>query len=77
MEPESETRVDVTGRKLTREEFLEKYKDTKEWKDITDCKEFDELPQEAKDYIGFIQLETNVPITRVSVGPDRLQTIMR
>jgi adenylosuccinate synthase len=46
-------------------------------KDITNCKEFNELPQEAKDYIAFIQLETNVPITRVSVGPDRLQTIMR
>ena len=33
--------------------------------------------EEAKDYIAFIQLETNCPITRVSVGPDRLQTIMR
>jgi adenylosuccinate synthase len=54
------------------------YVELKGWnKDITDCKEFDELPQEAKDYIAFIQLETNVPITRVSVGPDRLQTIMR
>ena len=45
--------------------------------DITECKEFDKLPQEAKDYISYIQLEVNVPITRVSVGPDRLQTIMR
>jgi len=54
------------------------YVELKGWnKDITDCKEFDELPKEAKDYISFIQLETNVPITRVSVGPDRLQTIMR
>ena len=33
--------------------------------------------KEAKDYIAFIQLETNCPITRVSVGPDRIQTIMR
>jgi adenylosuccinate synthase len=54
------------------------YIEMKGWnKDITNCKEFNELPQEAKDYIAFIQLETNVPITRVSVGPDRLQTIMR
>jgi adenylosuccinate synthase len=54
------------------------YIEMKGWNvDITECKEFDELPQEAKDYISFIQLETNVPITRVSVGPDRLQTIMR
>jgi len=54
------------------------YIEMKGWNvDITECKEFDELPQEAKDYISFIQLETNCPITRVSVGPDRLQTIMR
>jgi adenylosuccinate synthase len=46
-------------------------------KDITNCKTFNELPKEAKDYIAFIQLETNCPITRVSVGPDRVQTIMR
>jgi adenylosuccinate synthase len=54
------------------------YIEMKGWNtDITECKEFDKLPQEAKDYIAFIQLETNCPITRVSVGPDRLQTIMR
>ena len=54
------------------------YKELKGWnKDISDCKVFEELPKEAKDYIAFIQLETNCPITRVSVGPDRLQTIMR
>jgi len=54
------------------------YVELKGWnKDISDCKVFEELPKEAKDYIAFIQLETNCPITRVSVGPDRLQTIMR
>ena len=54
------------------------YVELKGWnKDISNCKVFDELPKEAKDYIAFIQLETNVPITIVSVGPDRLQTIMR
>jgi adenylosuccinate synthase len=54
------------------------YVELKGWnKDISDCKVFEHLPKEAKDYIAFIQLETNVPITRVSVGPDRLQTIMR
>jgi len=54
------------------------YKELKGWnKDISNCKVFEELPKEAKDYIAFIQLETNCPITRVSVGPDRLQTIMR
>lgn len=54
------------------------YVELKGWvKDISNCKNFNELPKEAKDYIAFIQLETNCPITRVSVGPDRVQTIMR
>ena len=54
------------------------YKDLKGWNvDITNCKTYDELPEEAKDYISFILTEVNIPITRISVGPDRLQTIMK
>jgi len=54
------------------------YKELKGWNvDITECKTYEELPQEAKDYIAFILTEVNVPITRISVGPDRLQTIMK
>jgi adenylosuccinate synthase len=54
------------------------YKELKGWDvDITNCKNYDELPEEAKDYISFILTEVNIPITRISVGPDRLQTIMK
>ena len=54
------------------------YKELKGWVvDITECKTYDELPEEAKDYISFILTEVNIPITRISVGPDRLQTIMK
>ena len=54
------------------------YKELKGWNvDITNCKNYDELPEEAKDYISFILTEVNIPITRISVGPDRLQTIMK
>jgi adenylosuccinate synthase len=54
------------------------YKELKGWNvDITNCKTYEELPEEAKDYISFILTEVNIPITRISVGPDRLQTIMR
>jgi len=54
------------------------YKELKGWNvDISNCKTYDELPQEAKDYVAFILTEVNIPITRISVGPDRLQTIMR
>jgi len=54
------------------------YKELKGWNvDITECKTYEDLPQEAKDYISFILTEVNIPITRISVGPDRLQTIMK
>ena len=54
------------------------YKELKGWDvDITNCKTYDELPEEAKDYVAFILTEVNIPITRISVGPDRIQTIMR
>ncbi|MDG2110871.1 MAG: adenylosuccinate synthase [Schleiferiaceae bacterium] len=37
----------------------------------------DVFPQSFKDYISFIEAEVGVPITLVSVGPDRAQTIIR
>jgi adenylosuccinate synthase len=53
------------------------YKELSGWNvDISNCKTYDELPQEAKDYVSLILTEVNIPITRISVGPDRLQTII-
>jgi len=37
----------------------------------------DEFPDAFKSYIAFIEKEVGVPITLVSVGPDRAQTILR
>ena len=52
------------------------YKTFKGWcKDISHISEYEELPSECKDYIKFIQDWIKVPITRISVGPDRNQTI--
>jgi len=45
--------------------------------DLTKMVAEDEFPQTFKDYIAFIETEVGVPITLVSVGPDRAQTIMR
>jgi len=45
--------------------------------DITGCKSWDELPSELKEYIVYIEKETGVPVTIVSVGPDRSATINR
>ncbi|CAL2107695.1 Adenylosuccinate synthetase [Tenacibaculum sp. 190524A02b] len=45
--------------------------------DLTKMTDKDEMPQSLLDYIAFIEKETEVPITIVSVGPDRKQTILR
>jgi adenylosuccinate synthase len=60
------------------EEVEPVYVDMKGWNtDLTAALEADQLPKELLDYIGFIEKHTGVPITLVSVGPDRRQTIMR
>ncbi|MDR2457632.1 MAG: adenylosuccinate synthase [Clostridiales Family XIII bacterium] len=46
-------------------------------KDISVIRSFDELPNEAKEYIYFIENITNIPIKIVSIGPDRKQTLIR
>jgi len=37
----------------------------------------DEFPESFKSYINYIEKEVGVPISLISVGPDRAQTIMR
>jgi len=46
-------------------------------KDITACKNWNELPAELIGYINYLEKETGVRVTIISVGPDRLQTIYR
>lgn len=42
---------------------------------ITNCKSFDELPENAKSYVKFIENALNVPVGLIGVGADRMQTI--
>ena len=54
------------------------YKTLKGWdEDITNITSFDDLPEEAKGYIKFIEDFIKVPITFISVGPERNQNIIR
>lgn len=54
------------------------YKEFKGWNcDIADCRTFEDFPQELKDYVNFIEEECGVPVKIVSVGPDRVETIIR
>ena len=54
------------------------YVDMKGWKtDLTKLKSQDPLPVELVAYIAFIEQQTGIPISIVSVGPDRQQTLTR
>lgn len=44
--------------------------------DITDIREFDKLPDNAKAYVRKLEEVTGVPVGMISVGPDREQTII-
>ncbi|TXG34515.1 adenylosuccinate synthase [Seonamhaeicola maritimus] len=43
--------------------------------DLTEMTEATQFPKELNDYIDFLEKELEIPITIVSVGPDRKQTI--
>jgi len=54
------------------------YVELKGWKeDLTGMTSEDQLPEALNDYISFVEKETGIKITIVSVGPDRKQTIER
>jgi adenylosuccinate synthase len=54
------------------------YTEVKGWtEDLTGIRGESEMPDSLKSYIRFIEDDLDIPITVVSVGPDRDQTIIR
>lgn len=54
------------------------YKELKGWsEDLTGLASIEEIPAALNEYIEFLEKELETPITIVSVGPDRNQTLMR
>lgn len=54
------------------------YKELKGWRtDMTKMTSEDEFPCEFNDYVKFLESELETPITIISIGPDREQTIVR
>ena len=54
------------------------YETHKGWKqNLSDIREYNRLPQQAKDYLARLEELLGVPISIVSVGPDREQTIYK
>ena len=63
---------------LLDEEVSPVYKSFKGWAtNVRNVKQYKELPVELISYIEYIEKETGVPITIVSLGPDRTETIVR
>jgi len=63
---------------IDEENLSANYKSLPGWdKDLTVLSDIAELPHELNDYITYLEGELEVPITVVSVGPDRTQTLIR
>jgi len=59
-------------------EVTPEYTTLKGWKkDIVGINQFENLPSETKNYLKFIEDYVNIPITIISTGPDRKDTIFR
>ncbi len=44
---------------------------------ITGIRDYDALPENLRKYVGFIEIQTGIPVSILSVGPDRKETIFR
>ena len=75
---------EVNGQKLDyfpyecTDEVVPVYKEFEGWNcDICNVRNYEDFPQQFKDYVDFIEAETGVPVKIISVGPDRDETIVR
>ncbi len=68
----------VPARNKDYEKCLPNYIEMDGWKeDITNCKHYEELPENAKKYIAKIEELVGVEVVYISVGPAKDQTIVR
>jgi len=50
----------------------------KGWKsDLTSLTRYEDAPEALKDYVRYLEKVLEIPITMVSVGPDRAQTLLK
>ncbi|MDR0616202.1 MAG: adenylosuccinate synthase [Synergistaceae bacterium] len=54
------------------------YREMPAWDaDISGCRRFEDLPEEARGYVRFIEDSASVKVSLIGVGPDREDTILR
>ncbi len=70
--------VQTTDMPFDTEGWTAVYRDLPGWKeDLSTMTSEEQFPQNFRDYIRFLEDELHTPITILSVGPDRAQTIIR
>ena len=71
-------KIDYMPYDIVHEEVTPVYDHLKGWnRDLTGIQSEKDFPAQLNDYISYIEDSTKVPVTIVSVGPDRTQTIER
>jgi len=74
---ENGTITDMVPYEVVKEKIIPVYKELKGWNVSLKGISKENLPTELNEYIKFLETELGVPITLVSTGPDRTQTIIR
>jgi len=60
------------------DKVVPQYEEIPGWDEpITECRTFDDLPENTKNYVKTIEKRTGVPVMLISVGPGREQSIIR
>ncbi len=70
--------TDIFPFSIAKKEIEPIYKDLKGWEqDLTQLSSYDDVSDNLKQYVQFLEQQLQVPIKIVSVGPDRTQTLIR
>ncbi|MCD7721052.1 MAG: adenylosuccinate synthase [Prevotellaceae bacterium] len=70
--------LQVTDMPFDTEGWKPVYKDIPGWlSPLSGCRSWDELPEAFRSYVSYLEQQLETPITLLSVGPDREQTIVR
>jgi adenylosuccinate synthase len=70
--------LDFSGDAHSLAECTPVYKNLPGWREpLSNCRKWEELPKAARQYIEFIEKSTGLPVSNISVGPERSALISR
>lgn len=71
-------KIDRLSFEITDMDVKPVYKTMAGWNcSLAEVRSYEDFPKELRAYVDFLERELNVPIKLISVGPDRVQTILR